>query len=132
MPTFTKLPKTLPMSLRSAKGEQFYQTAKNQRRLTPLYQEDVIKEWIHWRLINNRFPYDMCFTTCHMLLPVEYVADYDLLSESAKRELREIITYYCQDNYDVVFENMNSRRSVKNHYHLHCATYVTDRKDICL
>ena len=120
------------MSLRTAQGEAAYQKAKRNRRLVPLSSEEVLKTWTDWKLINNRFPYDMCFTTCHMLIPFDEVSNYDDLTEAAKRELREIITYYCQDHYDVVFENMNKRRSIKNLYHLHCATYVTDRSDVCL
>lgn len=131
MPTFTQQ-RTLPMSLRSESGEHVYQKAKRNRGLIPLSSEKVITRWTHWKLIENRFPYDMCFSKCDMLIPIKEVADYDDLPETAKRELREIITYYCQEKYDVVFENMNKRRSVKNLYHLHCATYVKNRSDVCL
>lgn len=118
----------LPMSLRTTDSELAYQNAKKDGLLNPLLAEPALKEFTHWRLIENRYPYNIIFSKHHMLVPKREAANYDNLKTLERIELREIIDTYCQDHYDLVFENMSKQRSVKAVYHLHLASYVPTRE----
>lgn len=122
----------LPMSLRTANSEANYQQAKIFGSLKPLWDEEVLHSFKHWCIIANRFPYDSCYKTSHMLLPKSRASEYADLTRAEKTELREIIATYCQDNYHQVIENMTVRRSVMAIYHLHLVTFVDSRGEFTL
>jgi hypothetical protein len=119
----------LPMSLRTADGEAVYQQSKINDDLLPLWLEDTLHSFKHWYIIANRFPYDSCYKTSHMLLPKSMATEYAELPRVAKTELRKIIDGYCQEHYHQVVENMAVRRSVRNIYHLHLVTFVDSRME---
>ena len=120
------------MSLRTAATEETYQLAKLQNKLRHLDQEEVVVAFKYWGIIQNTYPYDSAYKTCHMLLPNRKVATYDKLNRRERRELRQIIDTYCQANYHVVQENMAVRRSVMAIYHLHLLTYKDRREEFVL
>jgi hypothetical protein len=120
------------MSLRTANSEALYQQAKLNDELKPLWHEAAIKQFKHWEIIANRFPYDSCYKTSHMLIPYNLVAEYSDLTIAEIAELREIIATYCQEHYHQVIENMTVRRSVTTIYHLHLVTFVDNREDFKL
>lgn len=125
-----KITDWLPVSPRSMAGEKRYQKAKASGETRPLREEEVLYVWKHWVLIDNRYPYDMIYRKHHMLIPRRNVAKYSQLRWYEKRELRKIIDTYCQAHYHLVFENMNSRRSVHLLYHIHAASYHHIRGDM--
>lgn len=122
----------VPASLRKLESEKRYNYAKAEGTLKPLSLENVKHQWKHWKLIENRFPYDMCFQTHDLLIPKRLIADKSELFPRELKELDSIIHGYCQTNYDMVFENMNKRRSVMALFHLHAATYYKNRSDFSL
>lgn len=117
----------LPMSLRTADSEAVYQQAKINGDLKPLWAEDVLHSFKHWYIIANRFPYDSCYKTSHMLLPNSQAPVYSELTQNEKRELRLILDGYCQEHYHQAVENMAVRRSVMAIWHLHLVTFVDSR-----
>lgn len=117
----------LPMSLRSAPGEAVYQQARIDGDMRPLHDEYVIQHFKHWFIIANRFPYDSCYKTSHMLLPNSQAPVYSKLTQNEKRELRLILDGYCQEHYHQAVENMAVRRSVMAIWHLHLVTFVDSR-----
>jgi len=132
IPEETRIIEVLPMSLRTAATEETYQLAKLQNKLKNLDDEEVIHAFKYWGIIQNTYPYDSAYKTCHMLLPRRKVATYDKLNWREKRELRQIIDGYCQQHYHVVQENMAVRRSVMAIYHLHLLTYKDRREEFVL
>lgn len=121
----------IPTSARSIAGETAYQEAKRAGQTVPLDQEDKIMEFDHWYIINNRFPYDMTFGKHHMLVPFSGAAFRADLSIDELNELDQIILQ-LDATYDLVFENFTKRRSVLSLFHLHLASYYTNRKDMRL
>lgn len=116
------------MSLRTAEAEQAYQDAKVAKKTIPLELEPALKKWEHWRLIDNRFPYDSCFKTHHMLLPKRAgITDRWHLNDEEKHELEIILKEFVYPEYDLWFENCPKRRSVTVMYHLHLGTYKEER-----
>lgn len=122
----------LPMSLRTKKGERAYQLAKVTGGTIPLQEEESIYEFKHWRVIDNRFPYDSAYLICEMLIPKRVVPSYSDLRWYERRELRKIIDKYCANLHSQVVENMTPTRSVHNIYHLHLLKFRSDRKDFKL
>lgn len=119
----------VPTSARTADSEMRYQCAKILGELLSLDQEKAIYTFDHWRIIENRFPYDMIFKTHHMLLPIRIVGTRSELNEAEIRELSLIRDLTIMHDYDLVFENTPKRRSILSHYHLHLASYYDKRSD---
>lgn len=122
----------LPMSLRRAQSELDYQEAKLRNELVPLHYEPLIKQFKHWSIIDNRFPYDVAYQTCHLLIPHRVVPEYKHLRWAERWELRKIIDKYAQTQYDQVVENMAPKRSVKSIYHLHLLKFYASRREMKL
>lgn len=118
----------LPMSARLAESEQAYQDAKISGGTMPLELEPSMKQWEHWRLIENRFPYDMIFKTHHMLLPKRANVGHRWeLNDAEKQELELILKDFVYPGYHLWFENCPVRRSVLTLYHLHLGIYKDER-----
>lgn len=118
---------SLPMSLRTAAGEQAYQDAKASGNTTPLELEATLRQWKHWRLIDNRFAYTVAFKEHHMLVPRRGVADRWELNADEKAEFELIVKDFVYPTYDLWFENCPKRRSVRSFYHVHLASYHDSR-----
>ena len=118
----------IPTSPRTAQSETFYGQMKLADRLKPLADEPSLSEFAFWRIIDNRFPYDMIFKTHRLLVPIREVAEYQDLSQDEVTELHRILQWMRENStYDLIFENFPKRRSIHGHYHLHLATYHDKR-----
>lgn len=82
-----------------------------------LCKAESIKTFIHWKVINNKFPYDLIAATHHMLMPIRHVKEADLTDEE-KVELISIKDDYVQQ-YDYILEATNKTKSIPQHFHLH-------------
>lgn len=121
----------LPMSLRTAESERYYQDQKLAGTLIPLADEPTIRAWTYWRIIENRFPYNVALAKHHLLLPIRAVPDRSDLKDEELAELVEIIALVASE-YDFVMENFPKRRSILAHYHLHLGEYYPTRSDMKL
>ncbi len=117
----------LPISMRSSAMEQHYATSKMLGSLVPLHEEPALQSFRHWRIIDNRFPYDMLFGTCHMLLPIRVVPQHRSLTPEEVDELHEILDGYVEANYNAYFVSTMSKRSIGSHYHIHLLNFHPDR-----
>lgn len=119
----------VPVSLRSYRDEINYSIRKKQtKKLKPLHEEPRLKEWQHWALIENAYPYTITFKTNHMLIPKREVAKKDL-SKSELAELDKILEELA-DVYDCHLTNFPKKQSRKNHFHIHMLTYKDHRREI--
>lgn len=120
----------IPGSGRTAKSEMVYQEAKKNGITKDLRTEPALQEWQYWRLIENRFPYDMIFDVHHLLIPLSGATDRDRLFQNEADELRDIIANMDRDNaYDALMDNFQGRRSVLGLYHIHLVTWHKNRAD---
>ena len=122
----------LPMSLRTAEGEAAYQEAKKSGGTTPLADEKPLKDFVYWKLIQNRFPPTVAFKTSHMLLPRRVVADWGDLNRLELVELTEILAEFDDGRYDQITMNFTRNRSVPGHFHLHLSKFHVKREDMSL
>jgi hypothetical protein len=109
-------------TLRTEESELAYANSKEKKSLD---QEDKIREWDFWYLINNRFPYDTVAEVHHLLLP------------RSGRPMRELHNNEWDNFYDIIDElgndysvmmwNFPRQQSVKNLLHYHLVRYKRDR-----
>lgn len=122
----------LPMSARTDASEADYQAAKEAKNLQPLSQVPPIKEWKHWKLIPNQFPYDGIFRRHNMLVPKRQFADRTQMRMTEWSELQGIYRDYIEKHYDLILENTHKKRSVMSLYHIHVANYYRTREESAL
>lgn len=120
----------VPMSLRKPETEERYQIAKKSGLLKPLSESPAIEVFKYWKLINNDFPYDMCFQKHHMLIPKrQYSHWYQMNLREFLELIRIMKRYYVNGTYDLPFFNFPKKQSVKNHFHIHLAEYYDERPE---
>ena len=92
--------------------------------------EVVIKEFKHWLIIENKFPYDLVLETNHMLAPRRI---FGYLSEATPEELAEYFIIMKQLDeekfYNSMMENFTGDRSIHRHIHIHLMIWKYE-KDI--
>ncbi len=86
-----------------------------------LCQAPSIKEWSHWRIIENIFPYDLIAKTHHMIIPRRHAGE-DELSSPELEQLKLLKQEYINENYGWLMEAVKRRKSVPAHFHLHLVT----------
>ena len=95
-----------------------------------LKDETVVKEYIHWLIILNRFPYDAMTSVNHMLVPRRAFEDYYKANEDERKEYHEIIKELAADDYyDAIVENFPKSRSISRHNHVHLIRWKYNDKD---
>lgn len=126
-----KMPK-LPISLRSGQSEAEYQQAKLDGNLKLLQDEDSICTFRHWKIIENRFPYDLPYRQCHMLVPKRTFAFRHEMTVEESNELYGIIYKELESSYHQIIENMSASRSILSIFHLHLVLFKHDREEMLL
>jgi len=81
-------------------------------------EAETIKEFTHWRIIENKYPYDAVAQTHHMLLPTRHCLESELTAEEIK-ELLEVKLSALDTTYTFIFEALPREKSVPGHHHLH-------------
>ncbi|MCA9344979.1 hypothetical protein KC946_04020 [Candidatus Saccharibacteria bacterium] len=119
-----------PVSLRTVKDELQYAKTKKGRKSRSLLEEPTLKEWGHWILIDNDFPYSAAFKVHHMLIPKREVSKSELNLKEIK-ELDSIIDELSQ-KYDCQLVNFKKKQSIKHHYHIHLLIYKDKRRQMKL
>ena len=114
-------------SPRTAETEKKYQEFKKQKvaeigRSDHLHlpDETVVREFTHWLIIENRFPYDAMASVNHLLVPKRTFSDYYKADEAEREEYHKIIQELAaEDYYHALVENFPKSRSVTRHNHVH-------------
>lgn len=83
------------------------------------WRDSLVKEFEHWIIMENKYPYDAVATTTHMLATKREVAfNWDLLNEEEKKEFEKIRKEYLPEHYDAIWENLPKGQTVPGHFHL--------------
>jgi len=83
-----------------------------------------IREFMHWRVIPNEYPYDRLFKTSHMLIIKRAgVRERFDLTINEKLEFDKIMREYVYPHYSLWLENCPARRTKPGIYHVHLLTY---------
>ena len=77
-----------------------------------------IKEFKHWRIIDNKYPYDLVAKTSHMIIPKRHASETKLTIGEFK-ELQKIRLTYIEQNYEFLFLQTKKESSIPEHLHIH-------------
>lgn len=115
------------MSARLAATEQRYQDDKAAGRTISLLDEPAIFKggYKHFKIIDNRYPYDGIFKTHHMLVCKRPGANPSNFTAEEQRELAaiEFAEFY---KYSCVITNYRAK-SITDIWHVHLANYLDER-----
>ena len=84
----------------------------------PLCTAESVKEYIHWRIIPNKYPYDATTSTHRMIVPKEHVVETGVSLE-ALQELKSLKMTDLNDEYAFIMEVLPKNKSIPGHFHLH-------------
>lgn len=85
-----------------------------------LCEAKPIREYKHWKIIENQFPYDAVAETTNMVAPKRHIKETELTWKELK-ELSEI-KEDLHAEYDMIVENAHKNKLIPGHYHLHLLT----------
>ena len=108
-------------SLRTKESQQKYKDLIAKGHLSigcKLCEDKSLKEFTHWRIITNLFPFDLIAKTHHMIIPKRHIT-YNELTEVEKQELELIKTTLLGEEYEFMIENLSKMKSIPEHFHLH-------------
>jgi hypothetical protein len=116
------------MTARTEKTEQAYQEARARGDLQALDEIEPIREWTHWKLVENRFPHDKLNCRHFILALKRKVApeDYWGLTEYELYELWWDIFPEVDNEFHYVKINLAELRSVNNVPHLHLCDHLPE------
>ena len=105
------------MTVRLDADEAIYQAAKAVKNTKPLYEEDLVREYRHWRIVKNRFPHTKLADENHMLV-LKRKADMGHVTLREWWEFAKIVNSIAHE-YDNLVYNMPSIASVIDVPHCH-------------
>jgi hypothetical protein len=77
-----------------------------------------VKEFEHWKILNNLFPWDNISKINHIIVPKRHVL-YEELNEAEKKEFDSIKLGYIETEYEIIAEATNRKKSIPTHFHKH-------------
>lgn len=83
-----------------------------------LCSREPVRTYTHWKLIENKFPYDLMAGTHHMLVPLRHAPEIELTKEEQTEFLDIKYSDDIQHTYDNFIESTHRTRSI-HHFHLH-------------
>jgi hypothetical protein len=98
------------MSLRKPETEQRYQDDLKNGRGKSLWDEEIVYDDEDYRVVKNRYPYDLIATEHVMLLPKK--PDMD-------KAISWATIYAMANSYTKIIYNLPKAQSVKNIIHVH-------------
>jgi len=106
--------------LRTKEGQAVYRKFIDKGGLEgcPLCTVPPIKDFKYWRIVKNKFPYDLIAEKHDMLVPKRHVDEVSL-NEDEISELREIKREYIDSEYSYIIEAMSKNKSIPAHFHIH-------------
>ncbi len=114
-------------SLRKKETQEAYRKLMKQRDALEVPRIDIasekkIREFEHWILIKNKFPYDRVAKKHDLLFPRRVFTEDKDISGAEREELREI-KKELQSEYDIAFESFSHSKSIRGHFHIHFISF---------
>ncbi|KND50820.1 MAG: hypothetical protein AB202_00240 [Parcubacteria bacterium C7867-007] len=82
-----------------------------------LCTKEAVETFSHWKITENKFPYDLVATTHHMIMPLRHATETELTMDEWK-EYQEIKHSKLQE-YDYLLEGTSKTKSIPAHFHIH-------------
>jgi diadenosine tetraphosphate (Ap4A) HIT family hydrolase len=94
-------------------------TSIKEKGACPLCTATPIKEFTHWVIVKNEYPYDAISIKHDLLLPKRHFRHDGVLNVQEQSELLELKKTYLDTEYTMLIETLPSSKSIPGHYHLH-------------
>lgn len=78
----------------------------------------AIQTFTHWKIVENRFPYDKIAKVHHMLVAKEHLAQENVPQE-AWWEFDKLKKGFINENYALILEQTPKESSIPGHFHVH-------------
>ena len=89
----------------------------------PMCDESIIvKEFTHWKVVRNRFPYDLIADVNDLLITKRHTTFEDLNYEE-REEYALIKKTFIEKNYHIILESLANGRSIPSHFHVNLIVY---------
>lgn len=112
--------------LRTEETARRYEDAQKEKRKYPgcrlCNDTESIREFEHWRLMPNMFPYDRYFIKSDMLV-IKRHTDERGLNEAEREEYMRLKSDVLADTYDSVLDNLPKQKSIPHHCHMHLISF---------
>ena len=82
----------------------------------PLCTKSSIKDFEYFRVVKNKFPYDIIAEKNDMLILKRHSGE---LSPEEEEEMKELKKGYLNKNYDYMIEAFPDEKSIPGHFHIH-------------
>jgi hypothetical protein len=113
-------------TLRTPETEEKYRVQKKIERdqgiCAMCTREDVLKEFEHWKILENLFPYDKIAKINHIVVTKKHFAEAEVPPE-AWVEFKQIKKDFIAANYDCILENMPKAMTIPAHFHIHLISF---------
>jgi diadenosine tetraphosphate (Ap4A) HIT family hydrolase len=83
-----------------------------------LCAKTTLREFSHWKIVQNDFPYDRIASMHHMLIPKRHVSEAEL-TEEEHQEFLALKNGTLNDMYDYFLEAAHRAKTVPAHFHIH-------------
>ena len=110
------------ISLRKKESEKIYQKREEEKGCFICNKDLLAKEYSHWVILKNRYPYDAIASRHDLLCPKRHISDREELTINELAELREI-RKANSDIYSFEMWNYPSKQTHKVHFHLHLLVF---------
>ncbi len=108
-------------TLRTKETDHKYEQYRRERSTSTdcvLCPEPSIIEFKYWRIIENKFPYDLIAETHNMIITKRHTSEDDLNIEE-KEEWESLKKEFISDKYQFIVEATKKQKSVPGHFHFH-------------
>ena len=105
------------------RSRELTQAYKDYRKVLPvdapcaLCEKEPLQAFTYWKIIENKFPYDLITETHHMIVPIAHKTEYEITSDEWL-EYKTIKQTVTQD-YDYFLEATSKLKSIPEHFHIH-------------
>lgn len=90
-----------------------------------LCEPKPIREFKHWYIVENDYPYDKVAGTHHMLVPKQHVQYEEQLPQEVRHDLVKIFWELDRKGeYDAILRNFIKAQSHSAHLHYHLLTFI--------
>jgi len=85
----------------------------------PLCTSPTLEQFTYWKIIQNKYPYDLISSAHKMLVPLRHVPAQELTAEENAEFMEIKHSEAIQNEYDIFIESTDRARSIPAHFHLH-------------
>ncbi len=108
-------------SLRTEESEKIFQEFRKTGKMDSscaLCEKEPVKQFEHWKIVTNDFPYDRLASVHHMIVPLRHIQEKEF-NQAEKDEIAALKETYLNTEYEYIIEATRKKKSIPGHFHYH-------------